>query len=154
RNAERPYADSRGRPPGSAVDVPLPHPRRSAGRVGHSAAGAGNQAGRNGNSGSQSALTAPGRLPPRRRRVEAGQEASWRIGQAGIMSIEPPVLETRDLTVSFGGHVAVNKVSCAFQRGTLTSIVGPNGAGKTTYFNLISGQLPATAGSVILNGQD
>jgi len=64
------------------------------------------------------------------------------------------VLETRDLTISFGGHVAVNKVSCAFQRGTLTSIVGPNGAGKTTYFNLISGQLPATAGSVILNGQD
>jgi branched-chain amino acid transport system ATP-binding protein len=37
-------------------------------------------------------------------------------------------------------------VSCAFTPGTLTSIVGPNGAGKTTYFNLISGQLPATSG--------
>ncbi|HEX5514192.1 MAG TPA: ABC transporter ATP-binding protein [Gammaproteobacteria bacterium] len=71
-----------------------------------------------------------------------------------LISTEPPVLETKDLTVSFGGHVAVNKVSCAFQRGTLTSIVGPNGAGKTTYFNLISGQLPATAGNVILNSQD
>ena len=41
-----------------------------------------------------------------------------------------PVLETRDLTIRFGGHVAVNAVSCAFQPGTLTAIVGPNGAGK------------------------
>jgi branched-chain amino acid transport system ATP-binding protein len=49
--------------------------------------------------------------------------------------------------------VAVNAVSCAFTPGTLTAIVGPNGAGKTTYFNLISGQLKATAGSVHLNGQ-
>ena len=51
------------------------------------------------------------------------------------------MLETRDLTIRFGGHVAVDHVSCAFAPGTLTSIVGPNGAGKTTYFNLISGQL-------------
>jgi ABC-type branched-subunit amino acid transport system ATPase component len=40
------------------------------------------------------------------------------------------------------------------QPGTLTSIVGPNGAGKTTYFNLISGQLPASEGTVLLNGED
>jgi branched-chain amino acid transport system ATP-binding protein len=67
---------------------------------------------------------------------------------------EHPVLETRDLTIRFGGHVAVDAVSCAFRRGTLTAIVGPNGAGKTTYFNLISGQLRASAGRVILNGED
>jgi branched-chain amino acid transport system ATP-binding protein len=61
---------------------------------------------------------------------------------------EKPVLETRDLTIRFGGHVAVDHVSCAFAPGTLTAIVGPNGAGKTTYFNLISGQLPpARAGA-------
>jgi len=48
----------------------------------------------------------------------------------------------------------VNRVSCAFQPGTLTAIVGPNGAGKTTYFNLVSGQLPASAGSVWLFGED
>ena len=53
----------------------------------------------------------------------------------------PLTLETRDLTIRFGGHVAVNKVSCTFRPGELTAIVGPNGAGKTTYFNLISGQL-------------
>ena len=63
-------------------------------------------------------------------------------------------LETRALTVNFGGHVAVNQVSCAFRPGTLTAIVGPNGAGKTTYFNLISGQLPASGGEVLLNGEN
>jgi branched-chain amino acid transport system ATP-binding protein len=64
------------------------------------------------------------------------------------------MLQTEGLTVRFGGHVAVNAVSCTFQPGTLTAIVGPNGAGKTTYFNLISGQIKASAGSVKLNGQD
>ena len=64
------------------------------------------------------------------------------------------MLETQQLTVRFGGHVAVNAVSCSFAPGTLTAIVGPNGAGKTTYFNLISGQLPASAGRVLLKGRD
>ena len=64
------------------------------------------------------------------------------------------MLETRGLTIRFGGHVAVDHVSCAFHSGTLTAIVGPNGAGKTTYFNLISGQLRASEGSVLLNGID
>jgi branched-chain amino acid transport system ATP-binding protein len=64
------------------------------------------------------------------------------------------MLQTDSLTIRFGGHAAVDGVSCAFQPGTLTSIVGPNGAGKTTYFNLISGQLPATSGKVSLNGRD
>jgi branched-chain amino acid transport system ATP-binding protein len=64
------------------------------------------------------------------------------------------LLATKDLTIRFGGHVAVNAVTCAFQPGTLTAIVGPNGAGKTTYFNLISGQLKASAGQVTLNGRD
>ena len=64
------------------------------------------------------------------------------------------MLATEDLTIRFGGHAAVDGVSCVFQPGTLTSIVGPNGAGKTTYFNLISGQLPATSGKVRLDGRD
>jgi len=64
------------------------------------------------------------------------------------------LLETHGLTVRFGGHVAVDAVSCAFHAGELTAIVGPNGAGKTTYFNLISGQIPASAGKVELMGDD
>ena len=50
--------------------------------------------------------------------------------------------------------MAVDYVSCRFEAGTLTAIVGPNGAGKTTYFNLISGQLAASVGRVLLDGQD
>jgi branched-chain amino acid transport system ATP-binding protein len=64
------------------------------------------------------------------------------------------VLETKDATIRFGGHVAVDHVSCRFERGSLTAIVGPNGAGKTTYFNLISGQLRLSEGSVSLNGDN
>src|SRR6202051_1243259 len=63
-------------------------------------------------------------------------------------------LETRELTIRFGGHVAVNSVSSSFRPGELTAIVGPNGAGKTTYFNLISGQLRPTDGSILFNGAD
>src|SRR5690606_33278271 len=64
------------------------------------------------------------------------------------------MLQTSNLTVRFGGHVAVSAVSCAFAPGTLTAIVGPNGAGKTTYFNLISGQIKATAGTVTPDGRE
>lgn len=64
------------------------------------------------------------------------------------------MLETEDLTIRFGGHVAVDHVSCRFEAGTLTAIVGPNGAGKTTYFNLVSGQLRASEGRVRLDGED
>jgi len=71
-----------------------------------------------------------------------------------MVTPEHPILETRGLTIRFGGHIAVNAVSCAFHPGTLTSIVGPNGAGKTTYFNLISGQLRSSAGEVLLYGED
>lgn len=71
----------------------------------------------------------------------------------GAMTREPSLV-TEDLTIAFGGHVAVNAVSCAFHPGELTVIVGPNGAGKTTYFNLISGQLSASAGRVIKDGRD
>ncbi|MEM8554924.1 MAG: ABC transporter ATP-binding protein [Pseudomonadota bacterium] len=63
------------------------------------------------------------------------------------------ILETKDLTVRFGGHVAVDGVSCQFRTGEITAIVGPNGAGKTTYFNLISGQIKATSGQVRLRGR-
>jgi branched-chain amino acid transport system ATP-binding protein len=65
-----------------------------------------------------------------------------------------PSLSTRDLTIRFGGHVAVNQVTADFYPGTLTVIVGPNGAGKTTWFNLVSGQLAPSSGNVLLDGVD
>ena len=64
-----------------------------------------------------------------------------------------PLLRTHDLSVRFGGEVAVDCVSASFFPGKLTAIVGPNGAGKTTFFNLISGQIRASAGEVWLKGR-
>src|SRR4030067_3354361 len=65
-----------------------------------------------------------------------------------------PVIETKDLTIRFGGNVAVNTVNLQFEEYSLKSIIGPNGAGKTTLFNLISGQYKPTSGQVIFDGQD
>ena len=70
------------------------------------------------------------------------------------MSSAMTSLRTENLTVRFGGHAAVNRVTCAFTPGELTAIVGPNGAGKTTWFNLVSGQLTASEGRVLLGERD
>ena len=67
-------------------------------------------------------------------------------------SVEP-VLTAAGLGVRFGGHKAVDGVTCSFMQGTLTAIVGPNGAGKTTFFNLLSGHTAATEGDVFLFGE-
>ncbi len=63
-------------------------------------------------------------------------------------------LRTENLTIRFGGHAAVNDVTCGFRPGELTVIVGPNGAGKTTWFNLVSGQLKPSAGRVFKGETD
>jgi branched-chain amino acid transport system ATP-binding protein len=65
-----------------------------------------------------------------------------------------PIIETKDLTIRFGGHVAVDHVSLQVAPFTLKSIIGPNGAGKTTFFNLLTGQYKATEGHVYLKGRD
>jgi branched-chain amino acid transport system ATP-binding protein len=64
-----------------------------------------------------------------------------------------PILETKDLSIQFGGNIAVNNVNLQVEPYCLKSIIGPNGAGKTTLFNLISGQYKPTSGNVVLNGQ-
>jgi len=64
------------------------------------------------------------------------------------------IIETRDLTIRFGGHVAVNRVSITVSPFALKSIIGPNGAGKTTLFNLLTGQYRPTRGRVFLKGED
>jgi ABC-type branched-subunit amino acid transport system ATPase component/branched-subunit amino acid ABC-type transport system permease component len=64
------------------------------------------------------------------------------------------ILAVRELTVRFGGLVAVNGVSLRARRGSITALIGPNGAGKTTTFNAISGLTTASSGSVELGGRD
>jgi branched-chain amino acid transport system ATP-binding protein len=61
-------------------------------------------------------------------------------------------LELDGVSRTFGGIVAVDDVSFAVERQTVTGLVGPNGAGKTTLFNLISGLLPMSAGTIRFNG--
>jgi len=68
--------------------------------------------------------------------------------------VTAPIISTRDLTIRFGGHVAVDHVTLDIEPFTLKSIIGPNGAGKTTLFNLVSGQYRPTAGRVWFKGED
>jgi len=64
------------------------------------------------------------------------------------------IIETKNLTIAFGGHIAVDNVNFSVPPNHFKSIIGPNGAGKTTFFNLLSGQLTPTAGQVLLKGDD
>jgi branched-chain amino acid transport system ATP-binding protein len=65
------------------------------------------------------------------------------------------LLETKNLTKTFGGLVAVNKVDLAIREGEVRGIIGPNGSGKSTLFNLISGVYKSDPGSqVVFNGTD
>ena len=64
------------------------------------------------------------------------------------------LLETKEITKSFGALTAVNGVSLAIEAGTLHSIIGPNGAGKTTLFNLLTGTFPPTSGRIIFDQRD
>jgi ABC-type branched-subunit amino acid transport system ATPase component len=63
------------------------------------------------------------------------------------------LLELDGLEKRFGGVTAVDGCSFAVQAGTITGLIGPNGSGKTTVFNLVTGYLPADAGSVRFDGQ-
>lgn len=63
------------------------------------------------------------------------------------------VLDVRNLTKSFGGVIAVDRVDFALEKGELLALIGPNGAGKTTCFNMLNGQLRPDAGSVMFAGR-
>ncbi len=64
------------------------------------------------------------------------------------------LLETHDLTRLFGGLAAVNRVDLTVDKGEIVGLIGPNGAGKTTCFNLLSGFLRPTQGSIVFDGED
>ena len=64
------------------------------------------------------------------------------------------LLDAREVSVRFGGLIAVDAVSAGFDAGELVGIIGPNGAGKTTFFNAISGVIAPTGGRLVALGHD
>lgn len=63
------------------------------------------------------------------------------------------VLSVQDVTMQFGGVVAVNNLTLEVREGEIVSLIGPNGAGKTTAFNVITGVYAPTNGAVMFHGK-
>ena len=64
------------------------------------------------------------------------------------------ILETKDLTVTFGGLNACDHVDLAVPTGKFVGLIGPNGAGKTTFIDAITGYVPISAGNAVFDGSD
>jgi branched-chain amino acid transport system ATP-binding protein len=73
---------------------------------------------------------------------------------AAATSAQPRLLRLDAVSRHFGTLRAVDQVSFEMARGELRAVIGPNGAGKTTFFNLISGFVPVTAGTIAFDGED
>ncbi|MBE3594086.1 MAG: ABC transporter ATP-binding protein [Candidatus Carbobacillus altaicus] len=63
------------------------------------------------------------------------------------------ILETKDLSIAFGGLKAVQNVNLFLDQGELVALIGPNGAGKTTVFNMLTGVYAPTSGEIIFDGK-
>jgi branched-chain amino acid transport system permease protein len=78
------------------------------------------------------------------------------VGESSPLSLreQPPqgtvLLRVEEVTKAYGGLVAVKKMSFQLSAGEIVGLIGPNGAGKSTMFNLISGEVPRTAGTIHL----
>ena len=71
-----------------------------------------------------------------------------------MSATETIVLSAQNLVKQFGGITATNNVTLNLRKGARHALIGPNGAGKTTLINLLTGVLPPTSGSIVLEGQD
>ena len=65
----------------------------------------------------------------------------------------PDLLETKDLTIRFGGLVAIRDLNTRIRPGEILGLIGPNGSGKTTFLNLITGIYKPTSGDILFQGQ-
>jgi branched-chain amino acid transport system ATP-binding protein len=65
-----------------------------------------------------------------------------------------PILEVKEITKTFGGIIALNRVSFDVNQGEILGIIGPNGSGKTTIVNCITGFVKVSAGTVLFQGKD
>jgi branched-chain amino acid transport system ATP-binding protein len=87
--------------------------------------------------------------PPR----GGGAQHPWGGPAGAETAASNPLLEARNLSVRFGGVLAVNDVSFDVRQGEVFTLIGPNGAGKTTVFNLISRIYTPTGGEIAFDGQ-
>lgn len=100
-------------------------------------------------------------LPVRRRRARRFerelhdvQSVISDVREYGIQAVAPMELEVRDLTVNYGGVVAVDGVSFSVKPGEVIGLIGPNGAGKTSLIDAITGFTAMSAGRILLDGSD
>ena len=70
------------------------------------------------------------------------------------MQSDSNILQVKNLSKSFGGLKAISDCSLKIKKGSITGIIGPNGSGKTTLFNLISGNLKSSQGTVLFNNEE
>ena len=71
----------------------------------------------------------------------------------GAANSATPLLAVRDVSVVFGGIVALNGVSFDMKQGQILGLIGPNGAGKTTLFNCLSRLYQPSAGDILMDGE-
>ncbi|MEY4205397.1 MAG: hypothetical protein RLZZ154_203 [Actinomycetota bacterium] len=64
------------------------------------------------------------------------------------------VLEAQNISVQFGGLLAVNNVTFNIPNKSIVSLIGPNGAGKTTFFNVLTGLYKPSAGKIVYSGRE
>ena len=75
------------------------------------------------------------------------------LESTNLMSTNSQLLSIKDLSISFGGLKALNKVSIEINKNEIIGLIGPNGAGKTTLFNALSGLAPVASGELEINGE-
>ena len=78
---------------------------------------------------------------------------AFEVAAAGSNAIDPPLLEVENVSVRFGGIVALDSVSFSVARGHIVGFIGPNGAGKTTMFNCLSRLYGFSDGRIAFEGR-
>lgn len=91
------------------------------------------------------ALAGAGVEPELAEMVAPDREIAAKVGEN--------IVEVKNLTIKFGGLVALDNISFNIKRGEILGLIGPNGAGKTTCFNAMTGVYKPTSGEVVLEGQ-
>ena len=85
--------------------------------------------------------------------VEASPRRADRLAdESGTVQDHPPLLAVTDVSIGFGGLLALDEVSISVRQGEVVGVIGPNGAGKTTLFNVICGFVHPSSGNITYRG--